>query len=75
MGSGYKKLYEGMKRQKEQLEKLVEAQDREIVLLEKEVELYEEMEEQRSKQVEALKALCCEQEGMLRKQGELNAER
>ena len=60
MGSGYKKLYEGMKQQKE-------AQDREIALLEKEVGLYEEMEEQRSQQVEALRARCCEQEKMLQK--------
>lgn len=71
MGSGYKKLYEGMKRQKEQLEKLVEAQDREIALLEKEVELYEEMEEQRSQQVEALKARCCEQEKILQKRRDM----
>ena len=56
-----------MKQQKEQLEKLVEAQDREIALLEKKVGLYEEMEEQRSPQVEALKARCCEQEKMLQK--------
>ena len=55
MGPGYKELYEALRQQNEQLEKIVQSQEREIALLEKEVELYKEMAELRGQQMKALK--------------------
>ena len=65
MGSGYKKLYETMKREKEQLVQLAEAQKREIELLERELELYKESKETLSKFVDELVQVCNEQNALL----------
>ena len=65
MGSGYKKLYEAIKVEKDQLEQLVKAQEREIELLEQKAKLYKESKEALTKYTDELLQVCKEQNALL----------